>query len=74
MFMFFYTAVLTLWFFGSSYGVIQLWLGMAAPFLWSIPLGAVGVAIVFGAAQFGQRKGREQMQVLLNFMEDSIKV
>ena len=39
MFMFFYTAVLTLWFFGSSYGIIQLMLGIKADFLWSIPFG-----------------------------------
>ena len=50
MFMFFYTAVLTLWFFGNSYGIIQLWLGMKAPFLWSIPLGILGLVFVYGAA------------------------
>lgn len=72
MFMFFYIVILTLWFFGSSYGLIQLWLGLEAGFLWSIPLGAVGVALIYGAAQFGQRKGKEQMRVLLKFMEKAI--
>jgi len=74
MFMFFYTAVLTLWFFGSSYGLIQLWLGMDAPFLWSIPAGIVGTALVYGAAQWGQYKGKEQMKILLKFMESFIKI
>lgn len=72
MFMFFYTAVLTLWFFGSSYGIIQLWLGMEAPFLWSIPAGLIGTALVYGAAQWGQYKGREQMLVLKSFMDDAL--
>ncbi len=70
MFMFLYTAVLTLWFFGSSYGIIQLWLGMEAPFLWSIPAGLIGTAIVYGAAQWGQYKGKEQMLVLKSFMDN----
>jgi hypothetical protein len=72
MFVFFYTAVLTLWFFGSSYGIIQLWLGMEAPFLWSIPAGLIGTGLVFGAAQYGQFKGREQMEVLKMFMDETV--
>jgi hypothetical protein len=74
MFMFFYTAVLTLWFFGSSYGLIQLWLAMKAPFLWSIPAGFIGTALVYGAAQWGQYKGKEQMEILQEFIESAIVV
>ncbi len=74
MFMFFYTAVLTLWFFGSSYGIIQLWLGMDAPFLWSIPAGLIGAGMVYGAAQYGQYKGREQMENLKLFMDETLKL
>lgn len=72
MFMFFYTAVLTLWFFGGSYGIIQLWLGIKAPFLWSIPFGIIGVALVFLAARFGQWKGRKQIQLLRDFLDDAL--
>jgi hypothetical protein len=72
MFMFFYTAVLTLWFFGSSYGIIQLWLEMEAPFLWSIPAGLIGTGLVYGAAQYGQFKGRGQMEVLKSFMDETV--
>ena len=72
MFMFFYTAVLTLWFFGSSYGIIQLWLGIKADFLWSIPLGLLAVALVYAAAKYGQYKGKEQMELLKNFLEESV--
>jgi hypothetical protein len=72
MFMFFYTAVLILWFFGSSYGIIQLWLEMEAPFLWSIPAGLIGTGLVYGAAQYGQFKGRGQMEVLKSFMDETV--
>ena len=73
MFMFFYTGVLTSAFFGGSYGVIQLSLGMKAPFLWAIPLGILGVALIYGAAQFGQRKGKNQMIELQDFLNDAVE-
>ncbi len=72
MFMFFYTGVITSAFFGISYGIIQLMLGMEAPFLWSIPIGLLGVALVFGAARYGQYKGREQMEELQGFLEAAV--
>jgi hypothetical protein len=74
MFMFFYTAILTSAFFGSSYGVIQMILGMDAPFLWSIPLGILGVVLVYSAAQYGQYKGKNQMEVLRNFLEEAVEL
>ena len=73
MFMFFYTAVLTLWFFGSSYGIIQLWLGMKAPFLWSIPMGLLAIALVYAAAKYGQHKGKTQMEMLREFLEEAVE-
>jgi len=72
MFMFFYTGVITSAFFGSSYGIIQLILGMEAPFLWSIPLGLLVVALVFGAARYGQFRGSEQMGELRGFLEEAV--
>lgn len=72
MFVFFYTGVLTSAFFGGSYGVIQFMLGMKAPFLWSIPLGIIGVALIYGAAQYGQRKGKTQMQQLQDFLNGAV--
>jgi len=48
-------------------------LGMEAPFLWSIPLGILGVALVYGAAQYGQYKGKEQMEDLKGFLESSVQ-
>ncbi len=72
MFVFFYTAVITTAFFGSSYGIIQLMLGMEAPFLWSIPLGILGLALVYGGAKYGQYRGREQMEILQQFLDSAI--
>lgn len=73
MFMFFYTAVLTSTFFGVSYGIIQYVLGIKADFLWSIPLGIFAIAGVYAAAKYGQYKGRDQMQLLQQFLIDAVK-
>ncbi|MEZ5199049.1 MAG: hypothetical protein R2764_22500 [Bacteroidales bacterium] len=72
MFMFFYTAVLTSTFFGVSYGIIQYILGIKADFLWSIPLGILAIAGVYAAAKYGQYKGKEQMEVLRQFLEEAV--
>ena len=72
MFVFFYTGVLTSAFFGASYGVIQLMLGMEAPFLWAIPLGLLGLGLIYGAAQYGQSRGRAQMEELQNFLNEAV--
>ena len=72
MFMFLYVGILTSAFFGSSYGIIQMMLGMDAPFLWSIPLGIFGLVMVYAAAQYGQYKGKDQMEVLRNFLENAV--
>lgn len=73
MFIFFYTIILVLAFFGGSYGIIQLILGIKADFIWSIPIGLVALALVYGAAYFGQYKGKEQMLLLQNFLDATIK-
>lgn len=73
MFMFLYTGVLTMAFFGSSYGIIQLMLGIKADFMWSIPFGLIAIALVYAAAKYGQYKGKEQMELLKDFLESSVK-
>ncbi len=73
MFVFFYTAVITLAFFAGSYGAIQLWLGMDAPFLWSIPFGLFAILVVYGAAKYGQHRGRDQMLILIEFLETALE-
>lgn len=72
MFMFIYTGILTAAFLGSAYGIIQLYLGMDAPFLWSIPLGILGMAFAYGAAQYGQYQAKDQMEALRLFLEETV--
>lgn len=73
MFMFLYVGILTSAFFGGTYGVIQMMLGMDAPLLWSIPLGMLGLIFVYAAAQYGQYKGKAQMESLKQFLEETIE-
>jgi len=73
MFMFLYTGVFTLTFFGSSYGIIQMILGMDAPFLWSIPIGIFCLVILFSASQYGQYKSRKETEILTQFLEEAVK-
>ncbi|MCB2219488.1 MAG: hypothetical protein KQI35_03760 [Bacteroidetes bacterium] len=72
MFMFIYTGILTSAFLGSAYGIIQFFLGMDAPFLWSIPLGILGMAFAYGAAQYGQYKAKDHMEALRMFLEETV--
>ena len=72
MFMFFYTAVIAFFLFGSALGVSQYMLNIEAPWLWSIPASFLGALIVYGAAKFGQYKGRNQLILLNNFTHEAI--
>ncbi len=69
MFMFFYSAIIVLFLFGSALGISQWMLGMDAPWLWSIPASVVLWLLVFFAAKYGQRKGNRQMARLRNFVD-----
>ena len=73
MFIFFYTVVIVTTFFAGSYGIIQMILGIRADFMWSIPIGFLALALVYGAAFYGQHKGREQMLLLQRFLDGIIK-
>jgi len=72
LFIFIYTVVMVSTFFGSSYGIIQYFLGIKADFLWSIPIGLSALGLVYGAAYFGQLKGRDQMMILNDFLNLAI--
>jgi hypothetical protein len=73
MFIFFYTVVLVSTFFGGSYGIIQLILGIKADFMWSLPIGLLALILIYSAAFYGQRKGREQMLLLQRFLDGLLK-
>lgn len=72
MFMFFYTAVIVLFVFGTAMGVSQWSLNMDAPWLWSMPASAAAWLVVFGAAKYGQYKGRNQLLLLNTYMYDAV--
>lgn len=72
MFMFFYTAVIVLFIFGSAMGVSQWSLNMDAPWLWSMPASLGAWLLVFGAAKYGQYKGNDQLLLLNTYMYDAI--
>lgn len=72
MFMFFYSAVIVLFFLGVSMGVSQWMLGMDAPVLWSIPA-CIGLwVLIVGAAKYGQYKGKAQTETLWHFVDGAI--
>ena len=73
MFMFFYSAVIVLFFLGLAMGVSQWMLGMNAPILWSIPACIILWVLIVLAAKFGQFKGRAQTEVLWRFIDEAIE-
>lgn len=72
MFMFFYSAVLVLFFLGTAMGLSQWMLGMDAPVLWSIPACIILWILIVVAAKIGQQKGKRQMIELWKFVDDAI--
>jgi hypothetical protein len=73
MFMFFYSVVIVLFLFGSALGVSQWTLGMDAPWLWSIPASIFAWFLILGAARYGQTKGKNQLAILYDFVNEAIK-
>ena len=69
MFALTYGTIVVLGFFGGVFGLAQLQLGQAPYGLYSIPVAALLLAAVYGAAQVGQRLGHEQMEELTEFLE-----
>ena len=72
MFMFFYSAVVVLFFLGTAMGVSQWMLGMDSPMLWSIPACITLWIVIILAAKFGQLKGKKQMIRLWRFLDHAI--
>ena len=72
MFMFFYSAVIVLFFLGTAMGVSQWMLNMDAPMLWSIPACIILWILIVAAAKFGQFKGRKQMIRLWRFLDQAV--
>lgn len=72
MFMFFYSAVIVLFLFGSALGISQWSLGIKAPWLWSIPASVVAWGVIVAAAKYGQYKGKSQLRLLYKYMKEAL--
>jgi len=72
MFMFFYSAVVVLFFLGTAMGVSQWMLGMDSPMLWSIPACIILWVLIVVAAKIGQQKGKKQMIRLWRFVDHAV--
>lgn len=57
---------------GATFGLAQLTLKHNAWALWSIPIGIILIALVWLGARIGQSLGSDEMQVLKDFVRDSI--
>lgn len=72
MYMFLYSAVVVLFFFGAAMGVSQYSLHVEAPWLWSIPVCIFLYLLVIAAAKFGQYKSIYQMKAILEFLDQAV--
>lgn len=72
MYMFFYSAVVVMFFLGAALGISEWMLHMDAPWLWSIPVCIVLYLMVIAAAKYGQYKSIQQMKRILDFLEYAV--
>lgn len=72
MFTFFYSVIGAICLFVAITGFSQLSLGIAAPVLWVLPVGAILALILYFSAKTGERLGKEEMHFLKNFLHDAL--
>ena len=58
---------------GAVYGYAQMQLGKTPAAFWSVPVALVLLTLVYAAACVGQHMGREQMEELQRFVEQSLE-
>jgi hypothetical protein len=69
MFVFFYSTIGAICLFVAITGFSQLSLGIPAPVLWVIPIGAILALALYLMAKAGERLGKEEMRLLKNFLD-----
>ena len=72
MYMFFYSAVVVMFFLGAALGVSQWMLKMEAPWLWSMPVCIILYLLVIAAAKYGQYKSQTQMKSIVDFLDTAV--
>ncbi|MHC4948561.1 MAG: hypothetical protein ACYTG1_09895 [Planctomycetota bacterium] len=56
---------------GACFGLAQMFLGDPPWGLWSLPIAAVLLVLIYAAAGVGQRLGRDQVDVLEHFLAEA---
>lgn len=72
MFVFFYSTIGAICLFVSITGFSQLSLGIPAPVLWVLPIGAVLALSLYLMAKAGERLGKDEMRLLKNFLDSAL--
>ena len=68
MFVFLYSVIGAICLFVSITGFSQLSLGIPAPVLWVLPIGAILAGVLYFSAKAGERLGKDEMITLKNFL------
>jgi hypothetical protein len=73
MFLFMYGVVSLLGLFGGMYGLTLWQMGKGNNWLWTFPIALFLLISIFIAAKIGQQIGREQMLLLINFLNQTLQ-
>jgi hypothetical protein len=74
MFVFLYSVIGAICLFVAITGFSQLSLGIPAPVLWVLPIGAILASILYFSAKAGERLGKDEMIRLKNFLNQVLVV
>lgn len=72
MFMFMYSVIGVICLFVAITGFSQMSLGIPAPVLWVLPVGAGLAIFLYLSAKTGERLGRDEMHQLKGFLDDTL--
>ncbi len=72
MFVFFYLSVGVIGFFLTSHGVSQYLLDKPTPTIWAFPIALLIMLTAYQAGKFGENKGRDQIEMLKQFVRDLV--
>lgn len=73
MYVFFYTILSFAALFISITGFSQMNLGLSAQILWILPILLILFGFAYGTAKTGQKLGHDEMHLLYDFFEDTLK-
>lgn len=74
LFMFFYFLIGTVGFLISSFGLSKWSLGELSISIWAFPMSILIMLTAFIAGKFGERLGKAQVELLTNFVKNSLNI